>query len=127
MPWKKQKGMPKTERKTVVIDADGKIVGRIASQAARILMGKHKTSYTYHLDGGDCVEILHASKAEFTGKKWEDKVHFHSTNRPGGIRRVSVKTLRQEKPEVIIKHAVKYMLPKNTHLAARMKRLKVTA
>jgi large subunit ribosomal protein L13 len=127
MPWKKQKGMPKSDRATIVIDADGKVVGRIASQAARILMGKHKATYEYHLDGGDFVKIIHASKAEFTGKKWEQKVHFHSSNRPGGIRRVTVKTLRTEKPSEIITHAVKYMLPKNTHLAARMKRLTVTA
>jgi len=127
MPWKKQKGMPKTQRATIVIDAEGKVVGRIASQVARILMGKHKASYEYHIDGGDFVQVVHAAKAEFTGKKWDEKVHFHSSNRPGGIRRVSVKKLREEKPEVIITHAVKYMLPKNTHLASRMKRLKVTA
>jgi large subunit ribosomal protein L13 len=127
MPWKKQKGMPKVERKTLVIDAEGKVVGRIATQAARILIGKHKASYEYHLDGGDFVKVINAKKAEFTGKKWEEKVHFHSSNRPGGIRRVSVKKLREERPEEIIAHAVKYMLPKNTHLAARMKRLTVTA
>ncbi len=127
MPWKKQKGMPKVDRKTVVIDAAGKVVGRIATQAARILIGKHKATYEHHLDGGDFVKVINASKAEFTGKKWEQKVHYHSSNRPGGIRRVSVQKLRAERPDVIIAHAVKYMLPKNTHLATRMKRLTVTA
>ncbi len=119
--------MPKVERKTLVIDAAGKVVGRVATQAAHILMGKHKATFEHHLDGGDCVKILNASKAEFTGKKWDEKVHFHSSNRPGGIKRVSVKKLREERPDVIIAHAVKYMLPKNTHLTARLKRLTVTA
>lgn len=115
--------MPKIARATHEIDATGEIVGRLATRIARILIGKHKPTYVPRIDGGDFVKVTHADKAEFTGKKWEQKVHFRSSNRPGGIKRIPVAKLRVENPAEILRHAVKYMLPKNRTQAARLKRL----
>lgn len=127
MAWKNKRGMPRVERKTHEIDAAGKVVGRIATQAAKILIGKHRADYVPHVDHGEFVVIKNAKKAEFTGKKWEQKTHFRSSNRPGGIKAVSVGKLRQERPEKVLEHAIKYMLPKNKLQKERMKRLKIEA
>jgi large subunit ribosomal protein L13 len=127
MAWKKQIGMPKIERTRHTIDAEGKVLGRLATEIARLLIGKHKASYTPNVDSGDFVEVTNASKIKLTGKKWEQMVHFHSSDRPGGIKRVPVKKLRDDgHPEEILKHAVRYMLPKNKLQSIRMKRLKIT-
>ncbi len=123
MPWKKRPGIPHTDRETVEIDAAGKPVGRIATQIAMVLMGKHKPSYVPNTDMGDRVKILNCDKIEFTGKKWDQKVYFTTSNRPGGLKRQPVKDLRESSPETIIRHAVKYMLPKNKLQVLRMKRL----
>ena len=121
MSWNTKKtGMPKAPRNTHEIDATDKVVGRLATKVAMLLIGKHKTTYTPHIDAGDYVIIKNADKMVFTGKKWEQKVHFRSSNRPGGIKRVPVAKLRNE----ILRHAVKYMLPKNRTQSVRMKRLK---
>lgn len=122
-----KRGMPKVARETITIDATGKVVGRLATQIAHLLQGKHKPGFISHVDAGDFVKVINASKIEFTGKKWEQKVHFHSSNRPGGIKRVPVAKLRKENPAEILRHSVKYMLPKNRTQNLRMKRLTISA
>ncbi len=120
MPWKKRKGMPNVERETVEIDVAGKAVGRVATQIANVLMGKNKAGYEPRTDMGDRVKIVNADKIEFTGKKWDQKVYYTTSNRPGGLK---TKPVSKESPEAIIRHAVRYMLPKNKLQALRMKRL----
>lgn len=123
MPWKKKIGMPKIARKTVEIDATGKVVGRLATQIAGLLIGKTKASYVPHIDSGDIVKVTNVGKIVFTGKKWEQKKHYRTSNRPGGLKATSMTKLRDENPGEILRHAVKYMLPKNRTQAVRMKRL----
>lgn len=118
--------MPAVKRETHAIDATGQVVGRLATRIAHLLMGKQKPGFVPHIDQGDFVTVTNAEKIVFTGKKWEQKVHFHSSNRPGGIRRVSMSKLRAERPSEILRHAVVYMLPKNRTQANRMKRLKIS-
>lgn len=125
MPWKKQQGMPQVKRATHEIDASGKVVGRLATRIATLLMGKHKPGYVPHIDMGDFVKVKNADQIVFTGKKWEQKVHFRTSNRPGGLKRTPVSKLREERPGEILRHAVKYMLPKNRTQATRMKRLTI--
>ena len=115
------------ERETHEIDASGKVIGRLASEAAKLLIGKHKADYQPNLDGGDFVVIKNAAKAEYTGKKWEQKELFRSSNRPGGVKTLKVAKIREEKPEMLLEHAIKYMLPKNKLQNDRMKRLKIEA
>lgn len=115
--------MPRIERRVHEIDAAGKVVGRLATQVAIYLTGKHKASIVPNVDSGDVVKIFNADKMVFTGKKWEQKVHFRTSNRPGGLKRKPVSELREENPAEILKHAVKYMLPKNRLQSHRMKRL----
>ena len=108
------------ERETVEIDVAGKAVGRVATQIANVLMGKNKAGYEPRTDMGDRVKIVNADKIEFTGKKWDQKVYYTTSNRPGGLK---TKPVSKESPEAIIRHAVRYMLPKNKLQALRMKRL----
>jgi large subunit ribosomal protein L13 len=123
MPWKKKRGMPTIQRKIVEIDATGLVVGRLATKIAIILMGKHKPDYIPHIDAGDFVKVSHAEKVKLTGKKWDQKVHFRSSNRPGGIKETKMTKLRTDNPGEILRHAVKYMLPKNRTQTERLKRL----
>ena len=116
--------MPKAlKRETIEIDATGKVVGRLATHVAKILIGKDQPGYVPHIDTGAIVKIKNADKVVLTGKKWEQKVHFHSSNRPGGIKRITMPRLRKENPGEILRHAVKYMLPKNRTQSVRLKRL----
>lgn len=126
MPWNKQRGMPPVKRATHEIDATNQVVGRLATRIAKLLMGKHKPTYVPHIDAGDFVKVTNAAKIEFTGKKWEQKVHFRTSNRPGGLKRTPVAKLRKENPGEILRHAVKYMLPKNRTQSARLKRLTIS-
>jgi len=123
MPWKKKVGMPKVTRTVHEIDATGKVVGRLATRIATLLIGKHRASYVPHIDSGDIVKVKNVEKIEFTGKKWEQKVHFRTSNRPGGLKRTPVSKLREQNPGEVLRHAVKYMLPKNRTQAVRLKRL----
>jgi large subunit ribosomal protein L13 len=123
MSWTKKAGTPKVARKVVEIDATGKVVGRLATRIATILVGKHRASYVPHIDSGDIVKVSNTDKLVFTGKKWEQKVHYRTSNRPGGLKRTPVSKLRTENPGEVLRHAVKYMLPKNRTQAVRMKRL----
>ncbi|MBU1032365.1 MAG: 50S ribosomal protein L13 [Patescibacteria group bacterium] len=111
------------ERKTHEIDAEGKIVGRLATQIAGLLIGKGKTDYTPNIDGGDFVKVKNADKVVFSGKKWDQKNYYRTSGRPGGLKIISVKKMREEKPNEILRNAVKYMLPKNKTQDVRMKRL----
>lgn len=115
--------MPNAQRTTIEIDATGKVVGRLATHIATILVGKHRASHVPHIDGGDIVKVSNIDKIVFTGKKWEQKKHYRSSNRPGGITATPMSVLRDTNPGEILRHAVKYMLPKNRTQSIRMKRL----
>lgn len=96
-----------------IVDARGAVLGRLASEVAQILRGKHKTNFTPHLDMGDCVIVINAEKIEVTGNKEKNKKYFSHTGYPGGGKETSLEDLRQSKPEEIIQKAVKGMLPHN--------------
>ena len=102
------------ERKWYVLDAAGKPLGRTAATAAMLLRGKHKTTFTPHVDCGDFVIIVNADKAVLTGKKLTQKYYRHHTGWVGGLKEVQYKTLMTEKPEFAMQLAVKGMLPKNS-------------
>ncbi|MBN8824725.1 MULTISPECIES: 50S ribosomal protein L13 [Spirosoma] len=97
----------------VVVDAQGEVLGRLASQVARLIRGKHKTNFTPHVDCGDNVIVINAEKVRLTGSKMTDKVYVRHTGYPGGQRFASPRLLLEKQPERIIEHAVKGMLPKN--------------
>jgi len=112
-------------RKWHIIDADGKTVGRLATEAARLLMGKNKPTYTPYIDVGDHVIVINAEKVIFTGNKWQDKVYRHHTGWPGGLKEVTARKQLQQHPERILESAIRGMLPK-TKLGRKMgKKLKV--
>jgi large subunit ribosomal protein L13 len=95
-----------------VVDADSKVLGRLASEIAQIIRGKHKPSYTPHVDCGDNVIVINAEKIRLTGKKWDDKEYVHYTGYPGGQRTYTAKQMKIKGPERIVEKAVKGMLPK---------------
>ncbi len=97
----------------VLIDADGQVLGRVATLIASMLRGKHKTNFTPHVDCGDYVIVINAEKVEFTGNKWDDKEYVRHTGYPGGQRFTSAETMLKKHPERIIENAVRGMLPKN--------------
>jgi large subunit ribosomal protein L13 len=101
------------QRNWFVIDAGDKVVGRVASEAARLLMGKHKTTYTPYIDLGDHVIIINADKVKFTGKKEEQKVYRYHSGYPGGLREVSARRMRETRPVKLLEEAVSGMLPKS--------------
>ncbi len=101
------------KKEWVVIDATDQVVGRLASRVALILRGKHKPYYTPHVDCGDYVIIVNAEKVRFTGHKLSDKLYYRYTGFPGGKRTSTPKELLQRKPEAILEHAIRGMLPKN--------------
>ncbi len=115
------------ERSWYIIDAANKPVGKTAALAASILNGKHKPTYTPHVDCGDHVVIINASKAVFTGKKLTDKMYYHHSGYIGGLKFVSAGALMKSKPEAVLELAVKGMLPKNKIGDASFNRLKVYA
>ncbi len=114
-------------RKWFVVNAEGKTLGRLSTEIARILRGKHKVTFTPHVDGGDFVVVLNADKISVTGKKAEQKVYRHHTGYIGNLKEISYKRMLEEKPEEIITSAVRGMLPKNKLRSPMMKRLKVYA
>ena len=101
------------DKKWFIIDAEGKVLGRMATKIADILRGKNKPSFTPHLDMGDNVIVINADKVILTGSKSEDKEYFRHSQYPGGIKMVNIKKIREKKPEYVIEHAVKGMLPKS--------------
>lgn len=115
------------ERKWYVIDAEGKPLGRVASKTAHILRGKHKATYTPHIDCGDYVIIINASKVLLTGNKLEDKKYYSHSQYPGGLRTRTAKEMIEKYPEEMVEKAVKGMLPKNRLGRAMYKKLFVYA
>ena len=101
------------ERKWYVIDAADKPLGRVATKAATILRGKHKATFTPHIDCGDYVIIVNASKVKLTGNKLEDKMYYNHSGYPGGLRERTAKTMVEKYPVEMVERAVKGMLPKN--------------
>lgn len=101
------------ERKWYVIDAEGKNLGRVATKAATVLRGKHKVTYTPHVDCGDYVIIVNASKVNLTGNKLNDKMYYNHSGYPGGLRERNAKTMIEKYPEEMLERAVKGMLPHN--------------
>lgn len=113
------------QRRWFVVDAQGKVLGRLASQVAAILRGKHKPTFTPHVDGGDFVVVVNVEKVRLTGRKLERKVYYWHTGYPGGIKSATAGELLQTKPEELFRLAVARMLPK-TPLGRRMlRKLKV--
>ena len=108
------------KKEWVLIDAEGQVVGRLASKVAKILRGKYKASYTPHVDCGDNVIIVNADKIVFTGKKMTDKLYTRHTGYPGGQRQTTPEAVMVNHPERILEHAVKGMLPKNRLRAVLM-------
>ena len=100
------------ERKWYVIDAEGKNLGRVATKAATILRGKHKATFTPHIDCGDYVIIINASKVNLTGKKLTDKMYYNHSGFPGGLRERNAKEMIENYPEEMMERAIKGMLPK---------------
>lgn len=101
------------QKEWIVVNAEGAVLGRLTSQIAKILRGKHKPSFTPHVDCGDNVIVINAEKVRLTGKKMTDKVYTRHTGHPGGQRFATPRELLNKHPERIIEHAVKGMLPKN--------------
>ena len=110
-----------------IVDAKGAVLGRLVSEVAQILRGKHKVNFTPHLDMGDCVVIVNAEKIEVTGNKEKNKKYFSHTGYPGGGKETSLEDLRQSKPEAIIQKAVKGMLPHNKLGRSILSHLKIYA
>jgi len=100
------------ERKWFVVDATGKRLGRLATEVASVLRGKHKPTFTPHVDCGDYVIVINASKIELTGNKWNDKMYYTHSNFPSGLKTKTAKVLMEEKPYKLVEFAIKGMLPK---------------
>lgn len=115
------------DKKWYVIDAEGKHLGRLASEVAKILRGKHKPEFTPHLDMGDFVIIVNAEKIELTGKKLDQSFYTYHTGHPGGLRQISFRKMLETKPEKLILNSVKGMLPKNRLGRQMLTKLKVYA
>ena len=115
------------ERKWYVVDAEGQTVGRLAAEVAKVLRGKHKLTFTPHVDTGDYVIVINAEKAVFTGKKLTDKMYFRHSGYQGGTTFTPARQMQQKFPERVIEHAVKGMLPKNRLGAQMYRKLNVYA
>lgn len=109
------------------IDADGKTLGRISSEIAKILQGKHKPIYTRHVDTGDYVVVVNAEKIKLTGKKLTEKYYYHHTGYPGGIKSMNTESLLKKDPTALVERAVKGMMPRNQLNRDALRKLKVYA
>lgn len=120
--------MPKAdtvERKWFVVDAAGQTLGRLSSEIAKVLSGKNKPIYTPHVDTGDHVIVINAEQVVLTGKKLDQKLYRYHTGHPGGLREIKYKEMMAKKPEEVVMHAVKGMLPKNKLGRQMLKKLRV--
>lgn len=117
----------KIDRKWYVVDAEGKTLGRLASEVAKVLRGKNKPEYTPHVDTGDYVIVVNAEKIHVTGKKLDQKIYYHHTGYVGGLKETKYRKLLAEKPEFAIRRAVVGMLPKGPLGRQMAKKLKVYA
>jgi large subunit ribosomal protein L13 len=109
------------------VDATGQTLGRLSSAVARILQGKHKPLYTPHVDTGDFVIIINAEKIKLTGRKPADKIYYHHTGYPGGLKAIKAETLLKKDPTALLSKAIKGMMPKNKLNRASLEKLKVYA
>ncbi len=114
-------------RQWFLVNAEGKTLGRLASEIAQVLRGKHKPIYTPHLDCGDYVIVVNADKVQVTGRKLDQKMYYHHTGYPGGIKSISLRNQLQKHPERVLQAAVRGMLPKNRLGRKMLKKLKVYA
>ncbi len=110
-----------------LIDVRDKVLGRVAVEIARRLRGKHKPEFTPHTDTGDFVIVINAEKIALTGKKLDDKIYYHHSGYPGGIKSITAGKLLKKKPEDVLRIAVKGMLPKNSLGRMMLKKLKIYA
>jgi large subunit ribosomal protein L13 len=115
------------ERDWYVVDAEGETLGRLASRIAPILKGKHKPIYTHHLDCGDFVVIVNAEKVRVTGRKLDQKLYYHHSGYPGGLKSISLRDQLNRYPERVLQAAIRGMLPKNKLGRRMIKKLKVYA
>jgi len=113
--------------KWYLVNADGKVLGRLSTEVAKILRGKNKPTYTPHVDTGDFVVVVNAGKVTLTGKKMKDKVYYHHTGYPGGIKETNAEKLLARKPTEMIRMAVKGMLPKTSLGRQMLRKLKIYA
>lgn len=116
-----------TEKKWYVVDAEGKTLGRLATEVSRLLMGKHKPTYAPHADNGDYVIVINADKVIVTGKKYTDKIYRRHSGYPGGLKETSFKDMIKKRSTFPVEAAVKGMLPKNSLGRAMFRKLKVYA
>lgn len=110
-----------------LVDADGKVVGRLATRIAMVLRGKHKPVFTPHADAGDFVVVVNADKVRFTGGKLDQKMYYRHSGYMGGLTATSARTMLKKKPEEVLRHAVRGMLPKNSLGRQMLKKLKIYA
>ncbi|MGD9158256.1 MAG: 50S ribosomal protein L13 [Desulfobacteraceae bacterium] len=115
------------EKKWYLVDAQDMILGRLATQIAMRLRGKHKPIFTPHADTGDFVVVINADKVTLTGNKWDNKIYYRHTGYMGGIKQISAKKLMEKKPDQVLYMAVKRMLPKNSLGRRQLKKLKIYA
>ena len=119
--------MGEIDRKWYVVNADGKVLGRIATEIARYLRGKHKPTFCNFQDNGDFIIVVNADKVHLTGNKWDQKTYYRHTGYMGGIKSRTAKEVQEKAPEELIRMAVKGMLPKNKLGRAQLKKLKIYA
>ena len=115
------------DKKWYLVDAENRILGRLASRIATRLRGKHKPIFTPHADTGDFIVVINAKKITLTGAKWDKKMYYRHTGYIGGLKQISAGKLLEKKPEEIIRLAVKRMLPKNSLGRRQLKKLKIYA
>ena len=115
------------KREWHIIDASDKVLGRLATQVASLLMGKHKSIYSPNLDTGDFVVVINAAKVQVTGNKMKQKLYYRHSGYPGGLKSISLEKMMQTHPTRVIEHAIKGMLPHNRLGAKMFKKLKVYA
>ena len=115
------------EKKWYVVDAENQVLGRLATQIAVRLRGKHKPIYTPHADTGDFIVVVNAKKITMTGSKLDKKMYYRHSGYVGGLKQISARKLLEKKPEEIIRYAVKRMLPKNSLGRRQLKKLKIYA
>jgi large subunit ribosomal protein L13 len=122
MMMRREDALP--DRKWYLVNADGRVLGRLATQVATVLRGKHKPTFTPHVDSGDFVVVVNADKVRLTGRKLADKTYYRHTGYPGGIRQTTAGRLMDERPERVLRSAIVGMLPKNRlglRLATKLK------
>lgn len=113
------------ERRWYLVDAENRVLGRLASRIAIRLRGKHKPIFTPHADTGDFIVVINAGKVALTGSKWDKKTYYRHTGYIGGLKQISAKKLLEKKPDEVLRLAVKRMLPKNSQGRRQLKKLKI--